>query len=263
TATITTDDTLTVYASGYDAGTNYIGLVDVTWSQTGTLSPAPSGTSQSFAFDPDVPGSGTIDADHATATDDSTGTITVNLGAESYIGITTTLGGSNAIAGSSFDIMLTVYDGDDNVKTDFTGAHNVDWTVSGANNAPDSTVPTLPSDGNMTFALGVVTYSNAVLVNGTDSVEIKAELTVEGVNEDTPLVVDCDPGTADHFTVETENSGVETAGIDFEVTVTVYDAYDNLVDHGVNDYDGLHTIDFTHTATASPNATSPVIPASI
>ncbi|KKL81888.1 hypothetical protein LCGC14_1990250, partial [marine sediment metagenome] len=164
--------------------------------------------------------------------------------------ITTTLGGSPAVGGSGFDVTLTVYDADGNMKTDFIGAHNVDWTISGANDAPDTTGPTLPADGSMTFTAGAVTYSGMVLVNGTDSVEIRALLTAEGVYEDTPVT-------------ETENSGVETAGIDFTVTVTVFDVYGNIADHGVNDYDGLHTIDFTSTATASPNLTSPTIPTAI
>ncbi|NOY79003.1 MAG: hypothetical protein GXO76_14165 [Calditrichaeota bacterium] len=80
--TLTADESLTLYAAGYDAGGNYVGDVSVTWSSTGSLAPAISGvTGTSVTFSPTTaPASGTILADHATATDDVTGTITVTPG---------------------------------------------------------------------------------------------------------------------------------------------------------------------------------------
>jgi len=80
--TLTADESLTLYAAGYDAGGNYVGDVSVTWSSTGSLAPAISGvTGTSVTFSPTTaPTSGTILADHATATDDVTGTITVTPG---------------------------------------------------------------------------------------------------------------------------------------------------------------------------------------
>ena len=116
----------------------------------------------------------------------------------------------------------------------------------------------------MTFASGASTYSGLVLVNAADNaVEFRARLTAEGIFEDTPITINSDHTPADYFTVVTENNGVETAGVDFTVTVRAFDAYGNIAEEGVNDYDGLHDIEFNSTATASPNMTIPRVPDSI
>jgi len=78
---MTSDDSVTVYAAGYDVGSIYLGDVSVTWSQTGSLAPVPSGSGSSFTFRPTTaPASGTIVGTHATAGNDATGTITVSTG---------------------------------------------------------------------------------------------------------------------------------------------------------------------------------------
>ncbi|RKY90590.1 hypothetical protein DRQ15_07060, partial [candidate division KSB1 bacterium] len=80
--TLTADDSITLYAAGYDAGGNYIGDVTVDWQSTGTLTPSisTSGTI-SVTFAPTTaPATGTIIADHSVATDDVTGTITITPG---------------------------------------------------------------------------------------------------------------------------------------------------------------------------------------
>jgi len=78
THSLNSGETYTVYAAGYDAFGNYIADQSVTWSGTGVcsgnLSPT-SGTSTTFTAV--TAGMGTISADHATATDDTTETITV------------------------------------------------------------------------------------------------------------------------------------------------------------------------------------------
>ncbi|MFQ5822538.1 MAG: hypothetical protein ACE5JB_00600, partial [bacterium] len=80
--TITADDTLTLFAAGYDAGNNFIGDVVVDWTSSGTLTPTINSQGvNSVTFSPTTaPASGKIFANHATAADDSTGTITVNPG---------------------------------------------------------------------------------------------------------------------------------------------------------------------------------------
>ena len=75
---ITSVETLTVWAAGYDSDSNYISDTPVAWSATGALSGWLSGvTGASVSLQPRSSGSGIIVADHATARDDSTGTITV------------------------------------------------------------------------------------------------------------------------------------------------------------------------------------------
>ena len=95
-----------------------------------------------MTFQPDNVGTGTVEADDPTngaGVDDATGTITVNPGVINYIEATTDLAG-NAEAGVPFSVIITAYDAEGNVKTDFTGLHNVTW-VHTAGNAPDTTAP--------------------------------------------------------------------------------------------------------------------------
>lgn len=84
---MTADDSVTIYAAGYDIGNTYLGDVSVTWSSTGGLAPAASGSGSSFTFRPTTasPGgtSGTIIGTHQTAGSDATGTITVTPGVPS------------------------------------------------------------------------------------------------------------------------------------------------------------------------------------
>lgn len=79
---ITADESLPLYCAGYDAGNNYIGDVSVQWNSSGTLFPAINDTGAVINFQPQTaPASGKIYAVHATANNDSTGTINVNPGA--------------------------------------------------------------------------------------------------------------------------------------------------------------------------------------
>lgn len=84
--TMTTDDTWTLYAAGYDAHGNFRGNQDVTWGSTPTLDPV-SGSGTSYTFDPSTMNTaGTITADGSGHTD-ATGTITVNPVAEIFFPI--------------------------------------------------------------------------------------------------------------------------------------------------------------------------------
>ncbi|MDI6704480.1 MAG: T9SS type A sorting domain-containing protein, partial [bacterium] len=80
THTMTTDETLTVFAAGYDADNNYIGDIEVTWTGTGVvegnLSPT---TGTSTTFSPTTTGTGTIHADDGAGHTDDTGIIIVGI----------------------------------------------------------------------------------------------------------------------------------------------------------------------------------------
>ena len=84
---MTADDSVTIWAAGYDIGNTYLGDVSVTWSSTGALAPAASGTGASFTFKPTTASvngtTGTIVGTHSTAGSDATGTITVTPGVPS------------------------------------------------------------------------------------------------------------------------------------------------------------------------------------
>lgn len=82
---LTADDSLIVYAAGYDIGGAYISDVSVNWTLSGGLSSnPPSGTGSAFTFRPTTASAsgttGLIQANHSTALDDATGTITVRPG---------------------------------------------------------------------------------------------------------------------------------------------------------------------------------------
>lgn len=78
---LTADDSISLYAAGYDAGGNYLGEVSVFWQSTGDLEPVLADTSTSRVFAPTTaPRAGTVFVTHATATGDETGTIQVTPG---------------------------------------------------------------------------------------------------------------------------------------------------------------------------------------
>ena len=76
--TLSADDSIALYAAGYDAGGNYLGEVSVLWQSSGNLEPVISDTSTSQIFAPTkAPRSGKIKIVHPTATGDETGTIQI------------------------------------------------------------------------------------------------------------------------------------------------------------------------------------------
>ncbi|MCI0513506.1 hypothetical protein L0128_09865, partial [candidate division KSB1 bacterium] len=76
--TLSADDSLTLFAAGYDAGRNYLGEVSVFWQSTGNLEPVLADTSATQIFAPTrAPRLGTIKITHPTATGDLTGTLRV------------------------------------------------------------------------------------------------------------------------------------------------------------------------------------------
>jgi len=66
--------------------------------------------------------------------------------------------------------------------------------------------------------------------------------------------IEISAASIDEFRVTTENSQNESAGTGFTVIVT---AWDNDVGDVATDYVGAHSLDFTNTATASPDGTNP------
>ncbi len=86
TLAMTADDEVTVYAAGYDAGNNYQGDVNVTWTSTGTLAPTVNAMGSSFVFSPTDAAAnnsvnGAIVGTYPGGISDATGLITVLPGA--------------------------------------------------------------------------------------------------------------------------------------------------------------------------------------
>jgi len=132
TRAITTDQTLTIHAAGFDFDNNYIGDLLVTWLVTNSIGQFQPNPGASTVFNANQIGTGRIRADHATAIDDETDDITVSIGALNYIKIVTGASGNGAeyttgtiSAGQSFQIHAAGYDADANYISDVA----VDWSV--------------------------------------------------------------------------------------------------------------------------------------
>ncbi|MBN2324851.1 MAG: hypothetical protein JXQ30_14060, partial [Spirochaetes bacterium] len=233
--TMTTENTVTVYAAEYDQYDNYRGnYTTANWKITGTTDTLPVGAASSKTFSPTVTSSNVViwvdvdDDDISDPEDDSTGTITVNPGALSYVTAVTDLAG-NATAGVPFSILITAYDAENNVKTNYSGTKTVNW-VHTAGNAPDGTPPTIPSDGARTFYSGVATIGGFVLVNVEAGVTITATVDPAGDNEsDATPAITVDPGSLKNFGVSIASP--QTTGTAFTVvsTVTARDVYNNTI----------------------------------
>ncbi|MDI6645369.1 MAG: hypothetical protein QME14_09960, partial [Methanobacteriaceae archaeon] len=135
THTMTTDETLTVFAAGYDADNNFISDISVTWSGTGiitgNLSPT---TGTSTTFDPTTTGTGTIHADDGAGHTDDTGTITVNVGVLHHITIRDAQGGKGDEVGThtmTTDETLTVFAAGYDADNNYIGDISVTWTGTG------------------------------------------------------------------------------------------------------------------------------------
>ena len=135
--TMTTDESLTLYAAVYDADNNYLQDVSVDWTNTGNLD-AVSSSGSSFTFDPStISTTGTISISSGSLVGDATGTITVNGGNQSYLKIRDASGGAGVEVGDvtmttdeSLTLYAAVYDADNNYLQDVSA----DWTNSGSLN---------------------------------------------------------------------------------------------------------------------------------
>ncbi len=123
TSLITADQSVSLYAAGYDANNNYVSEVTATWSSTGSLDQI-GATGTSFTFNPvKAPASGTIEArngDHF----DNTGIIEVTVGALAGIRINTAVGAGgleflnyDMNADQSVNLHSAGYDADGNFRS--------------------------------------------------------------------------------------------------------------------------------------------------
>jgi len=219
--TITTDQTLTLYAAGYNNSTGYDSDVSVDWSTTGTLESITPPTGSSYTFSPTIVGSGTIVADHATATDDATGTITVDPGALASFAFSGEP--ASITAGSSFpgNVIVTAYDGEGNIKTDYTGT--VTWSSS------DPHPATLPTDNGTGWSGGQKTFGGSgFILYTTPSRTITVQ---DGAVSQVSGSITVTPAALGSFTLSGVPATIQ-AGQPFpspanDIIVTAYDIYNN------------------------------------
>ena len=132
--TITLDEKIKLYASGYDNYDNYVRDIISNWSVLGDLdSPVPN-IGRSTTFDPKTPGTtGRIMADSLSLVPDSTGLITV--GSISYVKILTSPDGLGRELGDSTltaDEELTLYSAGFDAGANYIGDVAVEWKSAGS-----------------------------------------------------------------------------------------------------------------------------------
>ncbi|MCK4316720.1 MAG: hypothetical protein KAX24_13210, partial [Anaerolineae bacterium] len=220
THAMTADQTFQVWAAGYDAEDNYIADQVVDWATTGTLD-SQTGTESSFTFAPTrAPTSGTITADHATAIDDDTGTITVNPGALERIEICTDANGQNpaGVHTMTTDDTWTLYAAGYDAEDNFIANQTATWGKTG----------TLDD----VFAINVVSYTFSPSMADTSGM-ITAD--AGGGMTDATGTITVNVGELHHIVIEDAAGGtgneVDThslvVGQTFQVWAAGYDADDN------------------------------------
>ena len=171
--TLTTDQTLTVHAAGYDASGNYLGDLSVTWSVTGGIGTLTSTAGTTTTFNATKVGTAIITADHVVAVDDVSGTITVTLGAAQHVkilagagGNTTEVGATNLIAGATLVVHASSFDADEN----FISALSVNWTASGGIGTLSPAAGITTTFTAATPGTGVITAAQGSLIQGVTGV---------------------------------------------------------------------------------------------
>ena len=226
--TMTTDESLTLYAAVYDADNNYLQDVSVDWTNTGNLD-AVSSSGSSFTFDPStISTTGTISISSGSLVGDATGTITVNGGNQSYLKIRDASSGGGFEVGDitmttdeSLTLYAAVYDADNNYLQDVS----VDWTNTGNLDAVSSSGSSFTFDPSTISTTGTISISSGSLVG-----DATGTITVNGGNQSYLKIRDASGG-----------AGVEVGDItmttDESLTLyaAVYDADNNyLEDMNVN-----------------------------
>jgi uncharacterized repeat protein (TIGR01451 family) len=220
--TMTTDDTWTLHAAGYDADDNYVGDVSVTWSVSGGIGSVSPGTGSSTTLDASTPGTGQVSASHATATDDTTGDISVSAGDVDYVLIRTASGGEGSEAGShtmTTDDMWTLhaagYDADDN----YVGDVSVTWSVSGGIGSVSPGTGSSTTLDASTPGTGQVSASHATATDDTTG-----DISVSAGDVDYVLIRTASGGEGSEA-----GSRSMTAGDSWMLWAAGYDADDNYV----------------------------------
>ncbi len=186
--------------------------------------------------------------------------VTVSAGASatalSISGATTT-----PVAGAGDNLTITAVDQYGNTAPSYTGSHNL--TFGGASASPNSTNPTVSNSSGtattfgtptaITFSSGIATISgtsNGVMVlykSGATTVTV----TDGSITNGSGTVFTVSPASAVSFTpVET---GTQTAGTSFTITITAYDTYGNVA----TGYTGSQSLIFSGPSNSPSPSTVP------
>ncbi|NIR50780.1 hypothetical protein GWO43_28225, partial [candidate division KSB1 bacterium] len=219
---ITTDQTLTVHAAGFDSDGNYRGDESVSWSVTGGIGSVSSGIGVSTTFDATTVGSGTIDASHATAGTDATGTIDVSVGVLNFVRVNSGVSGETSevttntlTTGEDFSVHASGYDADGNYRND----ESVSWSVTGG-------IGTLSSNSGASTTLTATTPGTGVI-----------EADHASARDDATGTITVNSGSIASILIRNapDNGGIEVGSVDMTADETLtlfaasYDAEGNYL----------------------------------
>ncbi|MFH0922396.1 MAG: hypothetical protein V1913_18780, partial [Fibrobacterota bacterium] len=164
---ISTDDSLNLYAAGYSSIGTFVADQTVTWNLISLQGELSSAFSHTIVFRPKRPGNGQLWVAHSTATGDTTGTVTVSVGAISRV-VISPKAAQTLTTDDSLSYSAVAFDADSNpVPTGF--AYSVTDTM-GAVSAGGlftarrpGTVRIIAVASGVRDTSGVVTVSNGAL----------------------------------------------------------------------------------------------------
>jgi len=185
--------------------------------------------------------------------------VTVNPAAAAAFTVAAASG--TQVAGTPNALTITAIDTYGNTDTAYAGVKSL--TFTGA-----STIggyhPTVTDNGavaqnfgvaeNITFTGGISTAGGSMVLYMVETPSITA---TAGAVAGTSTAITVTPAAAASYTVTTEHSGLEVAGVPFSVTLTAFDTYGNAATTD----NSPDTITWTTSATASPNTTLPTLAA--
>ncbi|MDZ7815178.1 MAG: PKD domain-containing protein [Planctomycetota bacterium] len=224
----------TVKATAYDAwGNTCASGTALSWSTT-IVSGTVNATLASSSTTCDASGQANVvvtvtttagDAHTVTATNGTVTATTPNLNviANSTLASVGLSCPSTATAGVNYTLTATAYDAYGNFITNYSTSTGV--TVTGPNNAPDGTVPLLPTAipfGSGTASLNVTLYKAEVA---------SLNFSAPNLNFTGPQDVTVSAAGVTYYTTTGFGSSQEV-GVPFSVTVTPYDNWDNMTTGG-------------------------------
>lgn len=178
--------------------------------------------------------------------------VAVNHAANSFFAVT---GNSTQTAGESQTITVTMYDAYNNIATGYSGSKSL--TFTGANPSPNTpsaaTNPTangtaLGSSTSLNFVNGVVTTALNLY-----KVETVAITVTNGTQTADSYKLPVAVSHADQNFMKITGSANQTAGVSQNITITVYDAYNNVATR----FDGSKTLTFSGANVAAEYSPTP------
>ncbi len=185
-------------------------------------------------------------------------TVDVSPNTASYFAVT---GASTQTAGDAQTITVTAYDYWNNVALGYTGSK--DLTFSGASNSPGSpkaaVSPTVAATAfgtstSLSFTNGVATGS--MILTKVETAFIKVTDGTINTSNNYDLEVAVNHAANNYFAIT--GSATQTAGVAQTITITMYDAYNNIA----TSFDGNKTLAFSGAA-ASFYGNNPTVNATI